>query len=79
MSGDDSQDRRVPVDSPEVPAGVRGKVLNIMRPGDVLWRCPRLGAPQGALGLLGVGRRDVMTEWWLVSEDGELIEAFWET
>lgn len=48
------------------------------QPGDQLWRCPRLSAPRGALGLLGVGPRDVVIEWWLLDAQGELIEAFWE-
>jgi hypothetical protein len=30
------------------------------------------------LGLLGVGQRDVVIEWWLLDAQGELIEAFWE-
>jgi len=46
--------------------------------GDPPWRCPRLSAPRGALGLLGVGKREVVIEWWLLDAEGALIEAFWE-
>lgn len=64
---------------PEVPPTIRAKVLAMAQPGDQLWRCPRLAAPRGALGWLGVGRpRDAVIEWWLLGADGELIEAFWE-
>jgi hypothetical protein len=37
-----------------------------------------LPAPRGQLGILGVGQRDVVIEWWLLDAQGELIEAFWE-
>ena len=49
-----------------------------MQPGDQLWRCPRRSAPRGVLGVLGVGPRDGVIEWWLVDAQGGLIEAFWE-
>lgn len=74
----DGEDRRVDLHSPEVPPSICAKVLAMAQPGDQLWRCPRLSAPRGALGLLGVGRRDVVIEWWLLDTHGELIEAFWE-
>ncbi len=74
----DGEDRRIDPHSPEVPPSIRAKVLSMAQPGDQLWRCPRLSAPRGALGLLGVGRRDAVIEWWLLDADGELIEAFWE-
>ncbi|UCU98138.1 hypothetical protein [Acidovorax radicis] len=74
----DGEDRPVDLHSPEVPAGVRAKALAMAQPGDELWRCPRLSAPRGALGILGVGKRDVVIEWWLLDAQGELIEAFWE-
>lgn len=48
------------------------------QPGDQLWRCPRLAAPRGLLGIVGVGPRDMVIEWWLLDAQGELIEAFWE-
>ena len=48
------------------------------QPGDQLWYCPRLSAPRGVLGILGVRQRDVVIEWWLLDPQGELIEAFWE-
>ena len=72
------EDRLMDLHSPEVPASIRARVQAMAQPGDQLWRCPRLSAPRGALGLLGVGRRDAVIEWWLVDADGELIEAFWE-
>lgn len=74
----DGEDRRVDPHSPEVPPSIRAKVLSMAQPGDQLWRCPRWGAPRGALGLLGVGPRDAVIEWWLIDADGELIEVFWE-
>lgn len=74
----DGEDRRIDPHSPEVPPSIRAKVLSMAQPGDQLWRCPRLSAPRGALGLLGVGPRDAVIECWLVDADGELIEAFWE-
>lgn len=74
----DGEDRLVNPHSPEVPATIRARVLEMVQPGDQLWRCPRLSAPRGALGLLGIGPRDVVIEWWLESAEGELIEAFWE-
>ncbi|WP_119967546.1 hypothetical protein [Simplicispira lacusdiani] len=74
----DGEDRPVDVHSPEVPAGIRAGVLEKMQPGDQLWRCPRLSAPRGLLGLFGVGPRDVVIEWWLLDARGDLIEAFWE-
>ncbi|HQY77913.1 MAG: hypothetical protein RLZ81_3153 [Pseudomonadota bacterium] len=72
------EDRLMDLHSPEVPASIRARVQAMAQPGDQLWRCPRLSAPRGALGLLGVGRRDAVIEWWLLDADGELIEAFWE-
>lgn len=72
------EDRLVDVHSPEVPPGIRAGVLRLMQPGDQLWRCPRLGAPRGLLGVLGVGPRDAVIEWWLMDAQGGLIEAFWE-
>ena len=74
----DGEDRLVDVQSPEVPQSIRTRVLAMAQPGDQLWRCPRLSAPRGALGLLGVGPRDVVIEWWLLDAQGELIEACWE-
>ena len=74
----DGEDRLVDVYSPVVPQSIRTRVLAMAQPGDQLWRCPRLSAPRGALGLLGVGPRDVVIEWWLLDAQGELIEAFWE-
>jgi len=74
----DGEDHLVDVHNPEVPAGVRDKVLGLMQPGDQLWRCPRRDAPRGLPGVLGMGTRGVVIEWWLVDAQGELIEAFWE-
>ena len=66
------------VHSPEVPHSFHTQVLAMAQPGDQLRRCPRLSAPRGVLGILGVGQRDVVIEWWLLDAQGELIEAFWE-
>ena len=74
----DGEDRLVDLHSPEVPPAVRARVLALAQPGDQLWRCPRRSAPRGLLGILGVGQRDVVIEWWLLDAQGELIEAFWE-
>ena len=74
----DGEDRLVDVQSPVVPQSIRTQVLAMAQPGDQLWRCPRLSAPRGALGLLGVGPRGVVVVWWLLDAQGELIEAFWE-
>ena len=74
----DGEDRPVDLQSPEVPPAIRAKVLATAQPGDQLWRCPRLAAPRGALGLLGVGQRDAVIEWWLLDVGGEPIEAFLE-
>ena len=74
----DGEDRLVDMQSPEVPLSVRARAQAMARPGDLLWRCPRLSAPRGALGLLGLGPRDAVIEWWLTDAQGELIEAFWE-
>ncbi len=74
----DGEDRLVDVHNPVVPQSIRTRVLAMAQPGDQLWRCPRLSAPRGALGLLGLGPRDVVIEWWLLDAQGELIEAFWE-
>ena len=74
----DGEDRLVDVHNPVVPQSIRTQVLAMAQPGDQLWRCPRLSAPRGALGLLGLGPRDVVIEWWLLDAQGELIEAFWE-
>ncbi len=75
---DDFEDRQVDVDDPAVPQSVRNAVRAILQPGDTLWRCPRASAPRGLLGVVGIGRRDLVIEWWLLSPEGELIEAFWE-
>ena len=74
----DGEDRPVDVHAPEVPASVRQAVLAIAQPGDQLWRCPRRSAPRGPLGILGMGPRGVVIEWWLLDAGGDLIEAFWE-
>ncbi|MCB1977805.1 MAG: hypothetical protein M9919_04045 [Burkholderiaceae bacterium] len=73
-----NEDRAVDVHAPEVPASVRQAVLAIAKPGDQLWRCPRRSAPRGPLGILGLGPRGVVIEWWLLDAAGALIEAFWE-
>lgn len=75
----DGEDHEVDVHDPQVPSELRRTVLARMQPGDTLWRCPRLGAPRGALGLLGIGQRDMVIEWWLLNAQGELVEAFWES
>ena len=74
----DGEDRLVDINSPEIPPGIRAKAQAMAQPGDQLWRCPRLAAPRGLLGIVGVGPRDVVIEWWLLDAKGELIEAFWE-
>ncbi len=74
----DGEDRLVDVHNPVVPQSIHTRVLAMAQPGDQLWRCPRLSAPRGVLGILGVGQRDVVIEWWLLDAQGELIEAFWE-
>ena len=72
------EDRPVNVHDAEVPASVRQAVLALMGAGDVLWRCPRLGAPRGPLSLLGIGKQNVVIEWWLIDAQGELAEVFWQ-
>lgn len=74
----DGEDRQVALDSPEVPASIRAEVQAMAQPGDTLWCCPRRSAPRGALGILGMGQRDVVIEWWLLDAQGDLIDAFWE-
>ncbi len=74
----DGADRLVDVNAPEVAPALRAKVLRLMQPGDQLWRCPRMGAPRGLFGVFGLGQRQPVIEWWLMSAEGELIEAFWE-
>ena len=74
----DGTDRLVDVNSPEVPLKLRAAVLRLMQSGDQLWRCPRMGAPRGLFGVFGLGQRQPVIEWWLMSAEGELIEAFWE-
>lgn len=60
-------DRAVALESPEVPEGIRAAVLRHRQPGDVLWRCVRQAGRRKGLHL----------EWWLMTADGDLIEAFW--
>ena len=74
----DDQDRQVALDDPAVPQSVRNAVRSVAQPGDTLWRCPWASAPRGVLGIIGIGHREPVTEWWLLSPDGDLIEAFWE-
>ena len=74
----DGEDRLVDVQSPEVPQSIRTRVLAMAQPGDQLWRCPRVSARRGALGILGVGPRDGVIEWWLLDAQGELLAAIWE-
>ena len=73
------QDRQVDLADREVPKRVRQAVLGCMKPGDTLWRCPRRAEPKGLLGALGLRRRRVVIEWWLLNRHGDLVEAFWET
>ena len=75
---DDSEDRQVDVHSAEVPAGIQAAALSRWQPGHSLWRCPRLSAPRGALGILGIGQRSVVIEWWQLDADGDRVEAYWE-
>lgn len=74
----DGEDRPVDLHSPEVPPSIRAKAQALAQPGDQLWRCPRLSAPRGLLGVFGVGPRDAVIEWWLLDAQGGLVEAFWE-
>lgn len=69
-------DRPVAVDDPEIPASVRELVLRDAQPGDMLWRRVRQGAPTGLFALLGWGPRPLVIEWWLMTADGDLIEAY---
>ena len=69
------EDRLIDVYAADVPPAIRHSVLAQMEDGDALWRCPRLS---GSRGRLGFGRGTVIIEWWLISAEGELIEAFWE-
>ena len=69
-------DRPVALDDPELPGSVRELVLRDAQHGDVLWRCVRRGAPTGLLALLGWGPRPLVVEWWLMTADGDLIEAY---
>ncbi len=71
------EDRLVALDDPALPPEVREKVQRDARPGDVLWRCVRQGAPTGPLAVLGWGHRPRVVEWWLMSAEGDLIEAYW--
>lgn len=71
------EDRPVALDDPEIPSGVRAAVSQDAQPGDVLWRCVRQGAPTGPLAVLGCGHRPRVVEWWLMSAEGDLIEAYW--
>ncbi len=73
----EAPDRPVALDDPELPAAVREVVQRDAQPGDVLWRCAREGAPTGPLAVLGWGQRPLVVEWWLMSADGDLIEAYW--
>jgi len=52
----------VPLDHPALPEGIRRAVLAMWRPTDNLHRVPCT---------MGV-------EWWLIDEDGELVEGFWQ-
>jgi hypothetical protein len=71
----DGEDRCMDIDDPGVPPAVRAGVLRRMQTGDQLWRCPRMSGPSG---LLGFGQGYPVIEWWLLSAEGDLIEAFWE-
>lgn len=74
----DGEDRLMDLHSPEVPPAIRARVLAMAQPGGELWRCPRRSAPRGLLGIVGVGPRDAVIEWWLLDAQGALIDAFWE-
>ena len=71
----DADDRAVDVNASDIPPGVRQAVLELMNPGDTLWRCPRA---KGGKGLFNLRPQRVVVEWWLVDQHGGLIEAFWE-
>ena len=75
IRNDDAEDRQVQPDDPCVPVGVRETVSARWQSGDSLWRCPRAKASKG---LFNLGQADVVIEWWLLDQNGELIEAFWE-
>ncbi len=71
------EDRPVALDDPALPPEVREQVQRDAQPGDTLWRCVREGAPTGPLAVLGWGLRPLVVEWWLMSAEGDLIEAYW--
>ena len=71
----DDEDRPVDVHAREVPSRVRQAALEIMQPGDQLWRCLRMS---GRRGLLGLGASYPIIEWWLLDARSKMIEAFWE-
>ncbi|MFV0678684.1 hypothetical protein [Ottowia sp.] len=73
----DLKDYQVDLTDAEVPEAIRQAVLAQLQPGDVLWRCPRLGPARGLLAVLGIGPRSIMMEWWLESAEGELVDIFW--
>lgn len=71
----DLEDREVDLEDPDVPAGIRAAAWARWQEGASLWRCPRASGPRGVLGL---GQRHLVIEWWLLNADSGLIEAFWE-
>ena len=71
----DGEDRRVDINHPSVPPGIRASLLEIMQPGDQLWRSLSMS---GRVGWLGLGKPYSIIEWVLLSADGELIEVFRE-
>lgn len=74
---DDGEDRVVAIHDPQVPGDVRQAILRMKLPACTLYRCPRRWAPHGLLSVFGIGRRDIVIEWWLYDADDELVEVFY--
>jgi hypothetical protein len=68
------EDRRVDLDDPAIPAGIRAAVQPYWQPGDSLWRCPRNSGRTTWFS----SKKIVVIEWWLCDANGELIETFWD-
>lgn len=63
---------RVDPDDPNLPAEIRDRVAPIWQQGWTLWQVPTTVCR----GLI-FKREEASIEWWLLDENGDMLDAFW--
>lgn len=72
MADDDFAGFEVSLDDPSLPFKIREHAISMWQPGWSLWQVPTIVRR----GLI-FKREEPSTEWWLLDEHGDMVDAFW--